>query len=259
MAPRLTASSIDRLSAIPYYQQLADVLQAQIRSGELKQGARLPSENDLCTAYELSRSTVRQALQLLESRGYATRINGRGVYATEPQVSHGWMIQGTEGFLEDKAGHQNRSVATQVLAAEEIQLPSSACTIFKVATGSRGYQLERLRKLDGVPALYSINYSPEFIIPIIEDASSVLSGEASFSDLLKKAGVTIGGANRTVEAINASGDIAKHLEVAEGAALIHIRSVSWTSDGVRFDIYDTWVRSDVIPLEVSVSAVHLNN
>ena len=91
---------IDRLSATPYYQQLSDVLEKRIANREIQAGARLPSENDICIEFGLSRATVRQALQLLETRGYATRVNGRGVYATEPESSHGWMIQGGEGFLD---------------------------------------------------------------------------------------------------------------------------------------------------------------
>ena len=248
---------IDRLSATPYYQQLSDVLEKRIANREIQAGARLPSENDICIEFGLSRATVRQALQLLETRGYATRVNGRGVYATEPESSHGWMIQGGEGFLENAMGHQNRAVSTRVLFHEKCVLPSFACTALHISPESEGYRLERLRYLDGVPALYSVNYSPPFVVPILEDASDVLSGSASFSDLLKKAGVLLGGANRTIRAVSVDEVIAGHLEIPAGASVLHIRSVSWTTHGNRFDIYDTWVRSDVIPLEINVSTVQL--
>lgn len=105
--------------------------------------------------------------------------------------------------------------------------------------------------------MYSVNYSPPFIVPIVESASEVLSGSASFSELLKKAGVFLGGANRTIRAVSVDEVIAEHLEIPNGAFVLHIRSVSWTTDGNRFDIYDTWVRSDVIPLEINVSTVQL--
>lgn len=248
---------IDRLSTTPYYQQLSDFLEKRIESGLIQQGTRLPSENDLCTEFGLSRATIRQALQLLETRGFATRVNGRGVYATQRESNHGWMIQGVEGFLENAVGHENRSVSTQVLSHGRCALPPFACSALQIEPDSEGYSLERLRCLDGVPALYSVNYSPPFVVPIVEGASKVLAGEASFSELLSQAGVRIGGANRTIRAVSADEVIASHLQVPVATSLLQIRSVSWTTDGNRFDVYETWVRSDVVPLEVNVSAVQL--
>lgn len=257
MKNELNAPVIDRLSAIPYYQQLSEALERRISSREISPGSRLPSENDLCLEYGLSRATVRQALQLLETKGFATRVNGRGVYAIEPPSSHGWMIQGAQGFLENAMGHQNRAVSTQVLCWGTTELPSFATTVFSVPAQSVGYRLERLRSLDGRPALYSINYSPDFLVPIIERSADVLTGKASFSELLANAGFSLGGANRTIWAVGASAEVSKHLQIPLGSSVLHIRSISWTPDGKRFDIYDTWVCSDVIPLEINVSTVQV--
>ncbi|WP_050554451.1 GntR family transcriptional regulator [Pseudomonas syringae] len=243
------------MSATPYYQQLSELLEARIAGYKIDVGARLPSENDLCIEFGLSRATVRQALQLLETRGFATRVNGRGVYAAKPDSSHGWMIQGVEGFLENAMGHQNRSVSTQVLGHGKETLPSFACTSLDLPVDSEGYVLKRLRCLDGKPALYSINYSPPFLVAAIADAAMVLAGDASFSELTARAGYALGGANRTIRAVAAGGEVARQLQVEAGTPLLHIRSTSWTCQGTRFDLYDTWVYSDTIPLEVNVSTV----
>jgi GntR family transcriptional regulator len=255
MSTHTSEALIDRMSATPYYQQLSDLLESRIATQQIEAGARLPSENDLCIEFGLSRATVRQALQLLETRGYATRVNGRGVYAIKPKSSHGWMIQGVEGFLENAMGHQNRAVSTQVLVHGTETLPGFACASLNLPAESEGYVLTRLRCLDGKPALYSINYSPPFLIATIEAADQVLAGKASFSELAAKAGYALGGASRTIRAVAANGDMARHLQIKKGAALLHIRSISWTTEGQRFDIYDTWVCSDTLPLEVNVSTV----
>ncbi|NKQ51683.1 UTRA domain-containing protein [Amycolatopsis sp. K13G38] len=49
-------------------------------------------------------------------------------------------------------------------------------------------------------------------------------------------------------------DIAAALAVTATTPVLHIRSTSWTASGQRCDVYDTWVRSDVVPLEVNVDA-----
>ncbi|GAA4617394.1 GntR family transcriptional regulator [Saccharopolyspora hordei] len=249
----MTAEAIDRQSTTPYYQQLVAVLEQRIAKGSIPLGDRLPSENELCAEFGLSRATVRQALQLMESRGLVTRVPNRGVYASEPTGEGGWGIQGPEGFLENAIGHQNRSVQTEVLRHGPVILPAHVCRALQVPTDSAGFELVRLRSLDGVPALYSINYSPSDLVPVIAGAKDVLAGQASLSELLSSAGYALGGAHRAIRAVSPSPEIAEALQVSESEPILHIRSTSWTPAGKRFDIYDTWVCSDVIPLEVNVS------
>ncbi|MBF4577881.1 GntR family transcriptional regulator [Frondihabitans sp. VKM Ac-2883] len=253
----ITTDEINRTSPVPYYQQLFDVLQARLSNGAIAIGERLPSENELGAEFGLARATVRQALQLLESHGLVQRIAKRGVFATEPATDRGWVIQGSQGFLENAMGHQNRSVTTDVLRAGTVPLPAAAARSLDVPEGSMGFELVRLRSLDGTPALYSINHSPPKVAPLVAAAGEVLAGTASFSELLARAGFELGGAQRTIHAVAPGREIAKLLGVGEATPTLRIRSVSWTPTGERFDVYETWVRSDVIPLEVNVSTVDL--
>jgi len=249
------SETIDRQSPVPYYQQLVDVLEARIGGGLIAVGDRLPSEHELGAEFGLSRATVRQALRALESRGVAQRVLNRGVFVTQPPSDAGWMIQGPEGFLENAIGHQNRAVSTRVLRHGEITLPAHAARSLSVPEGSRGYELVRVRSLDGVPALFSINYSPERLVPVISVATEVLTGRASFSELMAGAGFSLGGAHRVIHAVVAPEEVAGSLGLPQATPVLQIRSLSWTGAGERYDLYETWVRSDVVPLEVDVSTV----
>lgn len=249
------SGAIDRQSSTPYYQQLVEALERRLSSGEIAQGQRLPSEKDLCEEFGLSRATVRQALHLLESQGLVTRVANRGVFATRPPApDEGWTIQEPQGFLENALSHQNRSVTTQVLRHGPAILPPFACRQLKVPENTPGYELVRLRTLNGVPALYSINYIPPEMAPVIAASTNVLNGQASLSQALTTAGYTLGGAHRSVRAVAPSPEIAAALDIKQTTPTLHIRSTSWTPAGQHFDVYDTWVRSDIIPLEVNVDA-----
>lgn len=57
--------------AIPLYQQLYDLLLDQIRSGVYPSGSKIPSEEELCKTYDLSRVTVRNALGAAGGRQYS--------------------------------------------------------------------------------------------------------------------------------------------------------------------------------------------
>ncbi|MBI5094764.1 MAG: GntR family transcriptional regulator [Candidatus Hydrogenedentes bacterium] len=65
---------------IPIYAQIKRELKNQIESGELEEGARVPSEFELARAYGVSRNPTRQALRDLELEGYITRTPGRGSF-----------------------------------------------------------------------------------------------------------------------------------------------------------------------------------
>jgi GntR family transcriptional regulator, transcriptional repressor for pyruvate dehydrogenase complex len=75
-----------RTTGQPAYQSLADGLRAQITSGRLRPGDRLPTEPQLCAQSGLSRSTVREALRLLTSQHLIVTTRGvtGGSFVAEP-------------------------------------------------------------------------------------------------------------------------------------------------------------------------------
>ena len=75
---------------IPKYQRIADRLRVQLTGETRIRMTKLPTEKELCSLYGVSRQTVRQALQLLETEGLIERRQGSGAYATglHPDASH---------------------------------------------------------------------------------------------------------------------------------------------------------------------------
>ena len=61
--------AIDRMSPLPFYYQLKQILLTELRDRELSPGARLPGDHELCETYDVSRTVVRQALTELETEG----------------------------------------------------------------------------------------------------------------------------------------------------------------------------------------------
>jgi GntR family transcriptional regulator len=68
------------------------------------------------------------------------------------------MLQFAEGFSETEADFHKRNVDTRVLRVEHATLPYDAYEALDLPEGSSGVIIERLRRLDGVLALYGINY-----------------------------------------------------------------------------------------------------
>ncbi|MEW2442758.1 GntR family transcriptional regulator [Micromonospora marina] len=66
------------------YVQLAEILRARVVSGQLRPGARLPSERDLSQEYGVAPKTARAAVQTLRDEGLVEAVRGRGVVVREP-------------------------------------------------------------------------------------------------------------------------------------------------------------------------------
>ena len=67
----------------PRYQQLKDLIIGRISSGELQPNERVPSENELVEAMNVSRMTANRALRELNDEGYVERVAGRGTFVSD--------------------------------------------------------------------------------------------------------------------------------------------------------------------------------
>ncbi|AJT65625.1 hypothetical protein T261_3965 [Streptomyces lydicus] len=67
----------------PPYQQVADIIRAEIRSGRIKPGERLPSYRELQDRFDIANMTARSALQVLRDEGLVQTVHGRGSFVTD--------------------------------------------------------------------------------------------------------------------------------------------------------------------------------
>lgn len=246
------SQTIERTSPVPYYEQLAEILRAQILDGAIPPDERLPSESELCREFGLSRATVRQTLQKLETDGFARRVPRRGVFASTPVETSGWTVQ--EGFLESQIRHGRVGIETRVIDARFTRPPRHVADALQVGAGDDVFALERVRSLEGRIAMFSTNWFPDASGQSMSTASEVLDGSASVNERLRAAGFVTSGAKRVIHALRAPETVAAHLQVGTDEPVLRVRSLSWDDRGTKFDYYETWVLTDVIPLEVSVSA-----
>ena len=242
--------TIDRTSPVPFYFQLAELLEQEIISGRWEAGTRLPSEPELCDRYGLSRTTVRQALGRLEQRGLIDRLKGQGTFVQrgEPGL---WLLQSSEGFFQEEVDRLGRTVTSQILRADRGPLPEWACRALEVPARTEGATLERLRSVDGLVALYVINH----LVEHVADAALAISNpnESLYRRLLDHAGVIPLGGRRTLEAVAADQSLADLLELRQGAPVAFIESVAWDEHMRPFDCYRAWLRTDRTRIDIQAS------
>jgi GntR family transcriptional regulator len=243
---------IDRNSPVPFYFQLAEIVEEEIASGRWAPGTRLPSEPNLCEQYALSRTTIRQALARLEEKGLIERNKGRGTFVASSKP-RSWHIQTTEGFFHGdfvRAGHR---VSSRVLRIERAPLTRWASDALELPPDSLGVTVERIRLVDNLVALYVVNSLPE---SVAEAILGLGPDESLYQRLAEKAGINVFGGRRTLEAVIAGARLAELLEVEPTQALAYIESVSREAGGTCVDCYRAWLRTDRMRIDITVSSRH---
>jgi GntR family transcriptional regulator len=240
---------IQRASPVPLYFQLVRALREEIVSGRWPPGERLASEPDLGKHFSVSRTVVRQALSRLEDEGLLLREKGRGTFVADGR-DRSWLLQSSEGFFQDEAERHGVPVTSTVLRNEVAPLPDWAADALALPRGSEAPTIVRLRSVEGQVALYTENY----LLPELTDTVLALKPDASLYEALERElGLVIHGGRRVVEAVAAGEELGRLLEVAPGASLAFIESVSWNDELRPFDCYQAWLRTDRTRIEVQVS------
>lgn len=71
---------INSYDKIPLYYKLAETIEDQINNGVYEKGTKIPSERELCEIYDVSRMTVRLAIDELVKNGKLEKVQGKGTY-----------------------------------------------------------------------------------------------------------------------------------------------------------------------------------
>ena len=100
----------------PRYQQLKDLIIGRISSGELRPADRVPSENELVEAMNVSRMTANRALRELNDEGYVERVAGRGTFVSDFRAqSHVLEVQNIADEITRRGHRHSCEVVRQSL------------------------------------------------------------------------------------------------------------------------------------------------
>ena len=79
---------INKYSNIPLYSQLVNIIIKDIEDGTFAEGTKIPSEQEFCTKYDISRPTVRQAINELTISGYLYKEKGKGTFVSKDRENN---------------------------------------------------------------------------------------------------------------------------------------------------------------------------
>ncbi len=251
MSSQIPNQPIDRNSYIPFYIQVIDSLSEYIENNKLPPGHQLPGEADLCDAFDVSRTVIRQALQELEYRGLILREKGRGTFVAKPKIREG-LFQELTGFYQDMVakGHQPRS---DVLKQAKVSASKKVAAYLNLKPGDPVIHIDRLRYVNHEPIVLVTTYLPYDICPELLDVD--LKNQSLYAYLENEHELFVASGKRFLEAVVANQLEAVLLQVDVGSPLLLLNSVSYLSDGRPMEYFHAVHRGDRSKFETELVRV----
>lgn len=224
LAPQIKKSlrSVDRSSSIPLYLQLLDSLKKVIDDKEIEPGGFFATESLLQKETQLSRSTVRKALEELVRLKHLIRITGKGTFVSisipKESVVLSELKSMSQGLID-----RGMSPGSIILNTKKMKPPKEVSEKLQLDSSEEVLYIERIRTGNSIPILYVEGY-----IPLKIGISNIDEIPESLYQFVQENGVSIQNAKHVINASKISATVSKYLGVEES-------SVGMTMERTTFD------------------------
>ncbi len=225
----------------PLYAQVEAVLADSIADGSLPPGSQLPTEDALIARFNVSRTTVRKAIQNLAERGLIEIRRGKGTFVAEPRISQ--ELTALTGFVEDMQA-LGRTPTARLLDKQVVPADPEVARQLAVAPGTLVMRIHRVRLADGVAVSFDETYLPREIGEKI--VTHDLEAEPIFSLLEEKYALALAEAEYRLEAVTATPAVAQALAVLPGSPIFLIERTSYGAGHRPIDYEKLHYRGDLI-------------
>ena len=216
-------------TSLPVYHQLYIILRQQIKDGAFPPDMPMPTEMGLCSRFNVSRVSVRRALEMLEREGLIIRKHGVGTFAASDPADSGKRIAG----LMDNLITLGLETQARLLKFEtDAPLPNFAASALDVEPDAKGVIIQRLRSYQDKPLSLTNIYLPSRLASLVSPEK--IEGRP-IMQALEAGGLRPLSAEQSLSAVTADDYSASLLEVPIGAPLIRLRRRVLDREGLAFE------------------------
>lgn len=237
----------------PLYQKVETDLRRRIDDGEFAPGEALPTEGALCAAYDVSRITVRRALDSLALLGLIQRRRGAGSFVSEPRRDGVRSVRLT-GSLDEflaTAGALNLDVRALEEAPAEVDVAQD----LGVLAGETVVWMDLVSSLAEGPVLHLDIYFPAAVGRLIA-LEDVAAGVPIARLVERKTGARIVSARQVILPALADARAAEALNIAVGTPVLKLRRLYLGETGAPLELAVLTLHPDRYAYEIEFRAGH---
>jgi GntR family transcriptional regulator len=243
MTAQRVSVTIDRSSPVPLYHQLAEQLTQSISDGVLVPGDAFENEIALSERLQLSRPTVRRAIQELVDKGLLVRRRGLGTTVANRKVHRHFKLSS----LYDDLAKEGRAPRTEVLSYEIVENPVAADGL-DLPADTPMLAVTRLRFAGDTPLAIMHNWLPPSAGDITREELEVKGLYA----VLRDRGIRPVVAQQTIGARMPTAFERRHLEMSGSTPVLTMTRMAFDADGKAVEYGDHCYRASDYSIEVMV-------
>lgn len=211
---------LDRTNPIPLYYQISAQLQEAIDSGRYLPGDSIPSEFEISDYLNVSRPTVRQAIQQLAQKGLVIRRRGIGTVVAQQRIHRPASLSSLFDALQS-AGRSPNTLTTRLEVRPAL---ADIAANLEITTGSNVISIERLRSAEGLTLALMENYIPLSALPEIPTKTQ-LDSHGLYS-LMRASGIRFHSASQEIGARPITYREAKLLQTSRSETVLTMNRVA---------------------------------
>jgi GntR family transcriptional regulator len=239
-----TPRQLDRGSTTPLYRQIEAILRERIGSGEWGENAKIPSENELCALYGLSRMTLRGVIGELVSEGLLFRIQGKGTYVS-PRKLH--MESTAYAGIREQLERMGLPTHTRLTAFRQIAAGAKVGAMLALEPESPVQYIQRVRYIREQPVSIHRTYLPLALCRRLDRYD--LEGRQLCHILQEHYGLRARSSTQTLESARAQKSEARLLEIRQGDPVLLLEEVNRLENRRVFEFTQVLFRGDQVKLQ----------
>lgn len=223
----------------PLYFQLQESIRKKIARGVYKPDEPIPTELELQKEYDVSRETVRKAINDLVLAGLVEKRRGKGTFVSRPKITHriGRVYSSTEEVIA-----RGMEPGTEFIGIERMVPPDFISKEMGLEPGEEVIRAKRLRLADDEPVAILVSYLPARLVPDLPEVRFV--NNSLYHTLEERYGLVLSDCDEIIEAGLVDAADAKLLNIATSRPVLVVNRWTHLDDGRVIEKLVAFYRSD---------------
>ena len=241
--------NLNRQGPTPIFEQITHWMRQKIHTSEWANDHKLMSESDLASAFNVSRGTIRKAIENLITEKLLVRIHGKGTYVRNKvllEQQPNWRLA---GFSQDLIS-RGISYSTEVLTKEIVTPKNEIQDLLNLQPTEKIFHMYRLRKINDQPVLLIENHIAYEHCAGIETID--FTENQLYVTLEEQFKIQFNWARRSYKSINADKAIAKHLKLKSEAAVMFLEEHYHSIDNKPLEYTRAWFDGQVFYIKAII-------
>jgi GntR family transcriptional regulator len=231
---------INRNSKLPLYSLIEDNFRELILSGQLKPGNAIPSEWELADLYQVSRLTVRHALDNLARQGWLNRRHGVGTFVANPTVAR---IAPSKLSFTEQMRAIGRTPSSRQISFKVVSANAEIASYLGLQESDPVVEITRLRLADDEPILLETSYLSQARFPDLDETVD-LSHNSLYEYLYTQYQANVASMDQTLEPVLLTEAEAKYLGTQAGTPAVLSEITAFSSEGEPIEYCWSVTRGD---------------